>query len=248
LLAQEVAAKYPGRVTFVTENLGASKLAERYGVKGYPAVFLDDILIVAPREFGFFGDEEGVGRYAPWKQNAESQARYKADLIRMVDLVLAGRKDIVQRESAGQTGAPAHEGIASLPGFTLTDLSGKAINAAELADRVVLVEFWATWCPPCRSTLDWLGRLKATHGDRLAVVALAVESKEEDVRSVATALDPNLRWAIADAATTQAFGDVTAVPTLFVFDRQGRAASVWYGAPPDLHEQVEKKLAAVLDD
>ena len=248
MLAQEVAAEHPGQVTFVTENLGASKLAERYGVKGYPAVFLDDILIVSPREFGFFGDEDGVGRYAPWKQNAESQARYKADLTRMVGLVLAGRKDIARRESAGQTGAPAHAGIASLPGFTLTDLAGRSIDAAELADRVVLVEFWATWCPPCRSTLDWLGRLKRTHGDRLAVLALAVESKEEDVRSVATALDPDLRWAIADAATAQAFGDITAVPTLFVFDRQGRAASVWYGAPPDLHEQVEKKLAAVLGD
>ena len=248
MLAQEVAAKYPGQVTFVTENLGASKLAERYGVKGYPAVFLDDILIVSPREFGFFGDEDGVGRYAPWKQNAESQARYKADLVRMVDLVLAGRKDIVRRESAGETGATAAAGIASLPGFTLTDLSNKPITGADLEDRVVLVEFWATWCPPCRSTLDWLGRLKREHGDRLAVVALAVESKEEDVRSVATSLDPNLRWAIADAATTQAFGDITAVPTLFVFDRQGKAASVHYGAPPDLHEQVEKKLAAVLAD
>ena len=248
MLAQEVAAKYPGRVTFVTENLGASKLAERFGVKGYPAVFLDDILIVSPREFGFFGDEEGAGRYAPWRQNAESQARYKADLIRMVDLVLAGRKDIARRESAAEAGAPAHAGIASLPAFTLTDLAGGTIDTKDLADRVVLVEFWATWCPPCRSTLDWLGRLKRTHGDRLAVLALAVESKEEDVRSAANALDPDLRWAIADAATAQAFGDITAVPTLFVFDRQGRAASVWYGAPPDLHEQVEKKLATVLGD
>jgi cytochrome c biogenesis protein CcmG/thiol:disulfide interchange protein DsbE len=244
LLAQEVAAKYAGRITFVTENLGASKLAERFGVKGYPAVFLDDVLIVSPREFGYFGDEEGVGRYAPWK-NVDSQARYKADLMRMVDLLLAGRKDMVRRENAAEQAAPA--GISSLPGIALADLSGRSIDPAELEDRVVLVEFWATWCPPCRSTLDWLGRLKRTHGDRLVVLALAVESKEEDVRSVATALDPDLRWAIADAATTQAFGEITAVPTLFVFDHQGQAASVWYGAPRDLHEQVEKKLTALLD-
>jgi thiol-disulfide isomerase/thioredoxin len=243
LLAQEVASKYPGRVTFVSENLGASRLADRFGVKGYPAVFLDDVLIASPREFGYFREVEGAGRYAPWK-NADSQARFKADLIRMVDLVLAGKKDVARRESAGPAVAPA--GISSLPAFTLSDLSGRAITAADLDDRVVLVEFWATWCPPCRSTLDWLGRLKRTHGDRLAIVALAVESPEADVRSLATSLDPDLRWAIADAATAQAFGDITAVPTLFVFDREGRAASVSYGAPPDLHEQVEKKLKTLL--
>ena len=243
MLAQEVAAKYAGRVTFVSENLGASRLADRFGVKGYPAVFLDDVLIASPREFGYFGEVEGTGRYAPWK-NADSQARYKADLVRMVDLVLAGRKDVVRRENAVES--TASTGISSLPAFTLSDLSGRPITAEDLDDRVVLVEFWATWCPPCRSTLDWLGRLKRAHGDRLAIVTLAVESPEKDVRSVATALDPSLRWAIADAATAQAFGDITAVPTLFVFDRQGKAAGVTYGAPPDLHEQVEKKLKALL--
>lgn len=243
MLAQEVAAKYPGRVTFVSENLGASRLADRFGVTGYPAVFLDDVLIASPREFGYFGEVEGSGRYAPWK-NVDSQARYKADLIRMVDLVLAGRKDVARSESAVETVAPT--GISSRPAFTLSDLSGRAITAADLDDRVVLVEFWATWCPPCRSTLDWLGRLKRAHGDRLAILALAVESPEQDVRSVATALDPNLRWAIADAATGQAFGDITAVPTLFVFDRDGRTASVSYGAPPDLHERVEKTIKALL--
>ena len=230
-------------MTFVNENLGASELADRFGVKGYPAVFLDDVLIVSPREFGYFGEVEGTGRYAPWK-NAESQARYKADLIRMVDLILAGKKNVARRESAAET--VESPGISSRPVFTLSDLSGRAITAADLDDRVVLVEFWATWCPPCRSTLDWLGRLKRAHGDRLTVVAIAVESPESDVISIAADLGPDVRWAIADAATAQAFGDITAVPTLFVFDRQGRTASVSYGAPPDLHEQVEKKLEALL--
>ena len=245
MLAQDVAASYPGRVTFVTENLGASKLADRFGVKGYPAVFLDDVLVASPREFGYFGEKDGTGRYAPWK-NADSQARYKADLVRMVDLVLAGRKDIARRESAEATAATP--GISSLPAFTLPDLAGAAIEAKSLDDRVVLVEFWATWCPPCRSTLDWLGRLKRAHGDRLTVVALAVESPEKDVRDVVSGLDPSLRWAIADAPTAQAFGDVTAVPTMFLFDRKGAAAGVWYGAPPDLHDQVERKLATLVTD
>ena len=243
MLAQEVAAEYPGRVTFVSENLGASKLADRFGVKGYPAVFLDDVLVASPREFGYFGEVEGAGRYAPWK-SAESQARYKADLTRMVDLMLAGRKDVARRESA--VGTIPSASIPVLPALALSDLSGRALSPADLADRVVVVEFWATWCPPCRSTLDWLGGLKRAHGDRLAIVALAVESPETEVRSVAVSLDPGLRSAIADAVTARAFGDITAVPALFLFDRQGRAAGVTYGAPPDLHEKVERTLESLL--
>ena len=87
MLVQEVASKYPGQVTFVTENFGASRLADKFGVKGYPAVFVDDVLVAAPREFGYFGEVEGSGRYAPWRSEA-SQAKFKSDLIRMIGLIL----------------------------------------------------------------------------------------------------------------------------------------------------------------
>jgi thiol-disulfide isomerase/thioredoxin len=243
LLVQEVAAKYPGRVTFVSENFGGSKLADRFGVKGYPAVFVDDVLVAAPREFGYFGEKEGTGRYAPWRK-AESQAKFKADLSRMIDLILAGRKDIVSREHAATSADLAQ--IASLPKFTLTDLSGKPLTAEQLSGRVVMVEFWATWCPPCRSTLEWLGQLKQKYGDNVAIVALAVESPEDKIKETVASLSPDLHWAITDAPTALAFGDITSVPTMFLFDRSGKTASVFYGAPPNLHEQVEKKLDALV--
>jgi thiol-disulfide isomerase/thioredoxin len=243
LLVQEVASKYSGQVTFVTENFGASRLAEKFGVKGYPAVFVDDVLVAAPREFGYFGEVEGTGRYAPWR-SAASQDKFKSDLTRMIDLILAGKKDIVTREHATTTAASQE--IAALPRFKLTDLSGKPLTPDDLAGRVVLVEFWATWCPPCRSTLEWLGELQRKHGDNLAIVALAVESPEDQIRATVSALNSDLHWAITDAPTAQAFGDITAVPTLFLFDRSGKTSRILYGAPPDLHAQVEKSLDTLL--
>lgn len=227
----------------MNENFGASKLAERFGVKRYPAVFVDDVLVARPRDFGFLGQGEESGRYTPWR-NAKSQERFKADLTRMIDLVLAGKKNEAVRERADAHAAP--DEIASLPRFTLTDLSGHPLTAEQVAGRAVLVEFWATWCPPCRSTLAWLGGLQRKHGDRIAVLALAVESPEKEIRATAGALGPDLRWAIADAATAHAFGDIAAVPTLFLFDRGGRTARILYGAPPDLHEQAERTLDALL--
>jgi len=125
-------------VNFVSENFGASKLAERFGVKGYPAVFVDDVLVASPREFGYFGEKEGTGRYAPWR-NAENQAKFRTDLTRMVELILAGRKDVVSRENAGTSGA-MHE-IAALPKFSVTDLAGRPLTADQLSGRAVMVEF-----------------------------------------------------------------------------------------------------------
>jgi thiol-disulfide isomerase/thioredoxin len=243
LLVQEVAAKYPGRVTFVSENFGGSKLADRYGVKGYPAVFVDDVLVAVPRDFGYFGEVEGTGRYAPWR-NADNQAKFKADLIRMIDLILAGKKVIVSQEHA-TAAASVHE-INSLPNFKLTDLAGHPLTSEQLKGRVVLVEFWATWCPPCRSTLQWLGTLQQKYGDKLAVVAIAVESPEDQIRSSVKTLSPDLHWAIADAPTAAAFGDITSVPTMFLFDDNGKAAKVLYGAPPDLHVQAGTTLANLM--
>lgn len=243
MLVQEVASQYPGRVTFVSENFGASKLAERFGVKGYPAVFVDDILVAAPREFGFFGEVEGSGRYAPWRNEA-NQAKFKSDLVRMIDLILAGKRDVISTEHAGVS-TKARE-LASLPSFQLTDLAGNPLSTLQLAGRVVLVEFWAAWCPPCRSTLEWLGELRKCYGDKLAIIALAVESAEDQIRTTAASVSPDIHWAITDAATAQSFGDITAVPTLFLFDASGKTAGVFYGAPPDLHDQVDKNLRQLL--
>lgn len=243
MLVQEVAAKYPGRVTFVSENFGGSKLADHYGVKGYPAVFVDDVLVAVPRDFGYFGEVDGTGRYAPWR-NADNQAKFKTDLIRMIDLILTGKKDIVSKEHA-TAAASVHE-INSLPNFKLTDLAGRPLTNDQLKGRVVLVEFWATWCPPCRSTLQWLGTLQQKYGDKLAVVAVAVESPEEQIRSTVKTLSSDLRWAIADAPTAAAFGDITSVPTMFLFDQEGKTAKILYGAPPDLHGEAEKTLANLL--
>ncbi len=244
MLAQKVVARYSGKVRYVCENYGESKLAERFGVKHYPAVFIDDVLVAKPRDFGYFGDGKKGGRYSPWR-NAKSQDKFKADLIRMVDLVLAGKKEQLSHER-GQAAGGAEE-IARLPPFALTDLSGHPLTEDQMAGRAVVVEFWATWCPPCRSTLEWLASLKRQYGDRVVVLALAVESPETDVRKAAGSLSTELRWAISDAKTALAFGDIVSVPTLFLFDRSGNTARVLYGAPPDLHAQAEKVLATLVN-
>jgi thiol-disulfide isomerase/thioredoxin len=241
LLAHAVAREKGGR--FVVENYGESALASRFGVKRYPVIFVDDILVATPKDFGFYGRGEGpdVSRYAPIK-SAEGQERFRGDLSRVVDLILAGRHDAaadaVRREEA--TVPPA------LPAFTLADLSGRPITPQELSGRPVLVEFWATWCPPCRTTLGWLGEVKRRYGDRLTVLAIALESDEVDVRRVAGQSGAPLRWAMGSPEVARAFGDVAAMPTLLLFDGTGRQRGSFLGAPPSLHAEVEAGLQPLL--
>jgi thiol-disulfide isomerase/thioredoxin len=227
----------------VSENYGDSKLAKRFGVTRYPAIFVDDVLVATPNDFGFYGrgaKEEG-GRYAPLKSPAAHE-RFRSDLKRMIDLVLAGRTGDARAQAA-----PAKAGeIAQFPAIALKTLDGKTVTRADLAGKVVLAEFWATWCPPCRGTLGWLGEVKKRYGDRIVVLAIAVESEEPAVRKLTKSLDLPLAWAMGSPDVARAFGDISAVPTLFLFDRAGRTAGAFYGAPPELHSRAEAKVASLL--
>jgi len=234
---------FGGRARFVSENYGDSDLATRFGITHYPAIFVDDVLVATPRDFGFFGkgEKEGDGRYTPLK-SAASHDRFRADLARMIDLILSGRKDLAQSAAA----PPVAAALAMLPDVPLTGLDGTTRGRADLQGKVVLVEFWATWCPPCRSTLAWLAELKKRHGDRLEVLALAVDSEEEAVRKIAAAVSPDLAWGMTTPEIGRSFGDVTSVPTLFLFGPDGRAAATFFGAPPTLHADAEGRIDALL--
>jgi thiol-disulfide isomerase/thioredoxin len=244
LLAQSAVAEFGGRARFVSENYGDSELARRFGVTHYPAIFVDDVLVATPSDFGFYGkgEKEEGGRYAPLK-SAAAHERLRGDLSRMIALILAGRA-----EDARAVASPAKTfAVDALPAIAFTDLDGKRVSREELAGRVVIVELWATWCPPCRSTLGWIGDLKKRYGDRLAVVAIAVESKEDAVRKLAAELKLPVTWAMGTPEIVRAFGDVSAVPTLLLFDRAGRSAGVFYGAPPTLHAEAEGKIAPLVE-
>jgi thiol-disulfide isomerase/thioredoxin len=243
LLAQSAVQEFGGQARFVSENYGDSALAKRFGVTRYPAIFVDDVLVATPNDFGFYGKgakEEG-GRYAPLK-SPQAHQRFREDLSRMIGLVLAGRKEVARAAASPRESA----GVAELPAIPISGLDGRTVRRADLAGRVVLVELWATWCPPCRGTLGWLGTLKKRHGEKLEVLALAVESEEENVRKLSGELRLPLFWAMGTPEIARAFGDVSAVPTLLLFDRQGRSAGTFYGAPPTLHAEAETAIARLL--
>jgi hypothetical protein len=91
-----------------------------------------------------------------------------------------------------------------------------------------------------------LGRLQRRHGAALRTVAVAVQSDETDVREAMQNVAAPVFWTMATPELARALGDVTTLPTLFVFDRNGRAALVRYGVPPGLHLEVEREIERLL--
>ena len=231
---------YQGRARFVSEDWSDSRLAARYGVKRYPVIFVDEALVARPEDFGGWG--KASGKYHPWRDPA-SHARFKQDLKRMIDLTLRGRAPLAKKAQA-QTEAVSE--IAALPPLDVRDIEGQRIESANLAGRVVIVEFWATWCPPCRSTLGWLGEVKRRYGDRVEVVTVAIESGEPEVRKQTQSLKQPPRVVMGSEALAASFGTIGSAPTMFVFDRQGKTATVFYGAPEDLHLKAERLVNSLL--
>ena len=237
MLAKAVVHGYGDRAEFVEENFSDSVLAKKFGIRFYPAVFVNEVLIAKPSDF--FGNT--TGRYIPWRE-PKNQEKFRADLKRMIEIAFQDGGALAKEGVTPDTSAPS--AIAEIPQLALTDLSGRAFDTKSLLGKVTIVEFWAEWCPPCRSTLAWLADTHRRLGESVNVLGIAVESEEANIRSIVEGLKLPYPIALGSPEVAMKFGDIVSVPTLFVFDRAGRTSNVFYGAPPDLHEQVANAVAA----
>ncbi len=108
------------------------------------------------------------------------------------------------------------------PTFQLKDLDGKDFKLEDYRGKVVLLNFWATWCGPCREEIPTLIELQKRYKDRLQVIGLAVdEDDEDDVRKFVTSQGINYPIAISSIPIRIAYGGVTALPTVFVINPAG---------------------------
>ena len=117
------------------------------------------------------------------------------------------------------------------PDFALKDADGKTVRLADYKGKVVLLDFWATYCGPCRIEIPWFMDLERTRKDKgFAVLGVSMDDNGwEDVKPFLAELKVNYRVVIGDDATAQSYGGVDSIPTAFLIDKQGKIAAILIG-------------------
>jgi thiol-disulfide isomerase/thioredoxin len=108
--------------------------------------------------------------------------------------------------------------------FTVRTLDGRTIRLSDLRGRPVIVDFWATWCAPCRASMPLLGRVQDRFArDGLVVVGLSVDdAPSQDVRGFVQKLHVRFPVAIASESMIDDYGPIRSIPTTVFIDRRGR--------------------------
>ena len=136
------------------------------------------------------------------------------------------------------------------PDFSLKDLSGQTVTLEQYRGKVVLLDFWATWCPPCRMTIPLLIELQEKYrDDGLVILGISIDDPQQIT-------DKDLRYFIKMSKINYPVlrfnqnvmkdyfeGERVSVPTMFVVDRNGKIRDMIVGYAPD---PLKKSLAAVM--
>jgi peroxiredoxin len=149
---------------------------------------------------------------------------------------------------------PGGSGAPAAPDFALQPVNGvDLIRLADYEGKVVLLDFWATWCGPCRAAIPHLNALYDEHKDRgFEVLGVSVDqgrggaSGADLVAAFARKVEMKYPLAMADGAMVRNYGGITSIPTAFLIDRSGRVRQKYVGLRPK--SAYEKDILKLLDE
>jgi cytochrome c biogenesis protein CcmG/thiol:disulfide interchange protein DsbE len=132
------------------------------------------------------------------------------------------------------------------PDFQLKDVSGKTVRLADLRGKAVLLNFWATWCPPCKVEIPWFVELQKQYGpEGLQVIGVSMdENGEELVSKYVAEAGINYPILMGNDEVGDAYGGIHALPTTFYIGRDGKVVRRVFGLAS--HKEVEQNVRAAL--
>ncbi len=160
-------------------------------------------------------------------------------------MIVAGRHlarngPAIAQSSSAVKGKPA-------PDFKLKDLDGKTVRLADLRGKAVLLNFWATWCPPCKEEIPWFVDLQKQYGPQgLQIVGVDMDDNPNtaDIARFAADMKINYPVLLHTDAVADEYGGLEALPTTFYIGRDGTIVSRVFGLVS--HADVEENIRAAL--
>lgn len=135
------------------------------------------------------------------------------------------------------TGTPA-------PAFTRPGFDGKPVSLSAYRGKLVLVDFWASWCPPCIVEMPHLVALQKRHAGKLQIVGIAMDDEAATARETAAQHRLNYPVVMGDVALGRLYGGVLGLPQFYLIGRDGKVLRGWRGDfdHRELYDAIEAAL------
>jgi cytochrome c biogenesis protein CcmG/thiol:disulfide interchange protein DsbE len=148
------------------------------------------------------------------------------------------------REQRSEVKAESKRNVAA--DFSLKDIDGKTVKLSDYRGKVVLLDFWATWCGPCKIEIPWFIDMQRRLKDRgFAVIGVSMDEEGwEVVKPFLAQMNVNYRVVIGSDSVAQSYGGIEALPTTFLIDREGRIAATHVGlnSRKDFEDGIQQLL------
>jgi peroxiredoxin len=157
-------------------------------------------------------------------------------------------KEMLRPESSGpvRTAVKDEKDRKAAPDFTLKDSNGAQVKLSEYRGKVVLLNFWATWCGPCKIEIPWFMDFEQKYKDQgFAVLGVSMdEDGWEAVKPYIASKKINYRVMVGDDTVGNLYGGIESLPSTFVIDRDGKVASVHIGlvGRKDYETEIERLI------
>jgi thiol-disulfide isomerase/thioredoxin len=144
-----------------------------------------------------------------------------------------------------EVGCPADARTANLD-FTMKAMDGKDSRLSDYKGKVILLNFWATWCGPCKAEIPSLVELQAQYGDDLVVLGFSVDDPVEKMRPYAAQYKINYRLLVGNGRedVQEAFGPMYAIPVSVIIGRDGKIAKKHSGIATKA--QIEREIKRLI--
>jgi len=144
-------------------------------------------------------------------------------------------------------GAHAVELGAPAPDFSLPTASGEIVALNKLRGKVVYVDFWASWCGPCRRSFPWMNEMQQKYGPRgFVIVGINVDKKRTDADRFLGQNPANFTVVFDEAGTTPSAFGVKGMPSSYLIDGRGQVTFVERGFLDEHKAELEQRIAALV--